>query len=221
MGCAAVRDRGARAHRLLVAALCACVFGGARAEARPDSEAGARDHYLAGEKLYEEGDYRGAINEFRTGYRLLPLPRFQFNLARAFEKLDDLPAARASYERFLAEAPADDPFRGRARAALADVVQRIHAAEPGGERPKAEPAPSSQEGRPPPTVAAAPAVGPAAVAAPSPPPRPGGRRYLRWLIPLVVVAVVGAAAVTTGVLVSQSQKDSCASASLGCLSFGK
>jgi tetratricopeptide (TPR) repeat protein len=202
---------------LRCAAVALCVLLGGVAYATPPGDnAEARTYYREGSLRYQHGDYAGAVDEFQRGYHLVPLPDFLFDMARAYERMDDLAHAKTSYERFLAEAPPDDPYRPRAQAALAELTRRLSTPRP--DEPRPVPAPATPKSGP--QTAPAAGVSPLTVAMPSvqAPPK---RRYLRWLIPVLSIVVVGTAAAVTGALVTSAQhKDSCASAALGCLPLG-
>src|SRR5258706_14880630 len=112
----------------------------------------ARAHFEAGRAHYALGDYAQAIQEFTAGYQLVHKPEFLINLGQSFRRLNELDAARAKFEQFLAEAPTDDPYRPQARA-LIDEIDRAKA-----ERTAPEPAPPVRQAppTPPPRVASPP-----------------------------------------------------------------
>jgi hypothetical protein len=73
------------------------------------AEAGAREHFQAGQSYYSQGRYEKAIDEFEEAYRLDPKPLLLQNIAQSWEKLGDLPKAVEYFERYLKEDPeADD-----------------------------------------------------------------------------------------------------------------
>jgi tetratricopeptide (TPR) repeat protein len=94
---------------LLIAALLATSLPYARADsqARPvgasDTDLDlARRHVDEGTKLYEGGDYRRALVEFRLARALKARPELDYDIGRCDEKLDELEDAVVAYERFLA-----------------------------------------------------------------------------------------------------------------------
>jgi tetratricopeptide (TPR) repeat protein len=103
---------------LVLAALALAVP--ARAHAASDEEE-ARGFYADGQRAFAAGHYGEAVNDYQRGYALVREPRFLFGMAHAYETLGDLPRAREYYRRFQAEAPKDDPDRGKAAAALAKL----------------------------------------------------------------------------------------------------
>jgi hypothetical protein len=91
-----------------------------RARAASDEEE-ARGFYADGQRAFAAGHYGEAVNAYQRGYALVREPRFLYGMAHAYETLGDLPRAREYYRRFEAEAPKDDPDRGKAAAALAKL----------------------------------------------------------------------------------------------------
>jgi tetratricopeptide (TPR) repeat protein len=61
----------------------------------------AAAHFRAGSEHYAQGDFRGALAEFQTGYRLMPSPAFLVNIGQCLRKLDRLDEAVLAYRRFL------------------------------------------------------------------------------------------------------------------------
>jgi tetratricopeptide (TPR) repeat protein len=61
----------------------------------------AAGHFRAGSDRYAAGDFRGALAEFQTGYRLMPSPGFLVNIGQCLRKLDRLDEALLAYRRFL------------------------------------------------------------------------------------------------------------------------
>lgn len=84
--------------------------------AAPMSEE-ARALLALGEKLYEAGDYTGAIEAFDRGLKLQAHPDFLYAKAQAYRKQGDCVNADAQYRAFLATNPPEDEA-ARARANL-------------------------------------------------------------------------------------------------------
>src|SRR5262245_39990871 len=84
---------------LLVVALAPC----ARA-ATPDEEI-ARAHFATGLSYYDSDRYASAVKEFLEAYRLSHKPELLYNVARAYEKLDDAGRATEYYKRYLQAFP--------------------------------------------------------------------------------------------------------------------
>jgi tetratricopeptide (TPR) repeat protein len=182
--------------------LALCVSGVARADNPPpsaDAVARARTHFEAGRALYNLGNYNDAIREFSAGYYMVPKPQFLVNLGQCYRKLNNLVKAREMYNKFLAEAPADDPDRDQAKQILTDLDAQIAAAPP-----PPEPAPTAQ-----------PAPQAAAVTSEAPPRKSWIKRNW-WIIPVGAVVVGVGLGVGLGLGLQPKQVD-CGAASLGCI----
>ncbi len=79
--------------------------------ARADSSGDARSHYEAAQRLYDDGKYDEAIDEFELAYRKKPHPNVLYNIGQAYERLLDYDASVRAFERYLAESDASDPRR--------------------------------------------------------------------------------------------------------------
>jgi tetratricopeptide (TPR) repeat protein len=144
--------------------------------AADDRDQRARARFEAGDGLFKIGNYQDAIREFAAGYALSPRPAFLINLAQAYRKLDNPAKARELLQRFLVEAPRNDPQRPRVVALIADLDRAIVTAPP-----PVEP------------VRAAPIV--TVSATPPGEPRPASRRVGLWVgISAAIVVVAGAVA---------------------------
>ena len=73
----------------------------ASAPAADANAAEARAAFKKGADLYRAGSYRDAIAAFQEADRLKSSPALHFNVGQAWEKLGDVPAALASYARYL------------------------------------------------------------------------------------------------------------------------
>jgi hypothetical protein len=65
----------------------------------------ARDRLRTGVQAYKDGRYKEAIDNFLIANRLVPSPSLSFNIAKAYEKLGDEPAALMWYRDYLRQAP--------------------------------------------------------------------------------------------------------------------
>ena len=84
----------------------------------------AAEHYRLGVGHYKEGQYALAISEFRAADAIRPSPVLSFNEAQCYEKLADLPNAKAAYQDYLRRAPnADD--RPAIEATIASIDQKL------------------------------------------------------------------------------------------------
>ncbi len=92
-------------------ATCLLVMSLFSALARADEATDARAHYEAAQRLYDEGKYDEAIDEFELAYRKKPHPNVLYNIGQAYERLLDYDASVHAFERYLSEAESDDPRR--------------------------------------------------------------------------------------------------------------
>lgn len=101
----------------------------AQLDASDPRSAEIRTRYGEAERLYEAGDFAGALAEFGRIYELLEgNPRRFFvlyNIALCQEALFRYGHALASYQRFLAEGGASAPQAPQARARLAGLERRL------------------------------------------------------------------------------------------------
>src|SRR5438132_11178353 len=67
----------------------------------------SRRHFDAGVAAYEVGDYHRALEEFLTAQRLHPVPAFDYNIGRCYDRLEQLDDAIQHYERYAGTHPPD------------------------------------------------------------------------------------------------------------------
>lgn len=89
---------------LLASLLCATGFG-QTPNATLAETSGAQASFQQGMTAYREGRYRAAIEHFQEADRLAPSPRLSFNVARAYEEMEDGPHALAAYRDYLRRLP--------------------------------------------------------------------------------------------------------------------
>lgn len=140
-------------------------------------------------------------------------------MAQAHRHLGQLDQAAALYEKFLAEAPADDPAREQAERLLAAVRREAPRAPLPAAPVEKPPEPVEKPPEPvaPPPQVASPAA-PAAVASAPAPPRQ--RSFLKrhwWIFPVAAVVVAG---VAVGLALGLQPKGGCAGSSAPCLDWG-
>lgn len=75
-------------------------------------------------RLYDEGDYAGALKRYREGLDIAELPEIQYRMATCYEKLDRYAEAVKAYQRFLVLDP-DAPERGRVEADIARLKDKL------------------------------------------------------------------------------------------------
>jgi hypothetical protein len=110
---------------LLLAALAA---GGATTRADEDSpeKAQARMLLSQGNQLFERGELRAALADFRAAYALFPSPKLLVNAAAAERELGDLAGAATDLRHFLDDATEDDSgLVEKARADLRTIERRV------------------------------------------------------------------------------------------------
>lgn len=174
----------------------------------------AKQDFDAGRALYEQGRYAEAHERFAAGYELVHRPRFLMNMGQCQRQLKQFDRARELFQRYLDEAPDDDPERARVIRFIAELDAEERAAQehatpaegtgattapPAGTAPSSQVAPSSS----------------AVVAAPAPAPQPH-RSFARrnwWIFPVAGVILAG---VAVGIYFGVRPADPCAN-SLGCL----
>jgi len=92
-----------------VALTIACVLTGANSAARADetgaAEAPAKTAYRQGVEHFKQKQFADAIREFNKAYRLDPNPVLVFNMARAFEELQQYDSAIEYYRKYLEMLP--------------------------------------------------------------------------------------------------------------------
>lgn len=89
---------------LLVTALGLAAAAHAGETRADDGKKEAKQHFLKGEKLFDEGRYDEAAKEFNAAYNLAPHPLVLFNIAACYEKSGDIPSAVLTYRRYVSEA---------------------------------------------------------------------------------------------------------------------
>jgi tetratricopeptide (TPR) repeat protein len=175
----------------------------------PDQISRAKTHYEAGRALYNLGNYTDALREFLAGYELAPRREFLLNLGQTYRKLNDNPRAKLMYEKYLAEAPPDDPRREAIKRSLVEVEQRI------AQEPQRPAPPDPTVARPADQAASQPAATNPALTATTAPPKKGfDKRHLAWIIPVTAVVLAG---VAVGIYFGVRPAGACDGATIGCL----
>jgi hypothetical protein len=96
------------------------------AEEETPEKAQARVLLSAGNALFERGELKGALVDFRAAYALYPSPKLLVNCAAAERELGDQPGAANDLRHFLDDAGDDDPFLAdRARGDLKLLERRL------------------------------------------------------------------------------------------------
>jgi tetratricopeptide (TPR) repeat protein len=89
---------------LLASLLCATGFAQTPSATLAETS-GAKASFEQGMEAYRNGRYRAAIEHFQEADRLAPSPRLSFNVARAYEEMEDGPHALAAYRDYLRRLP--------------------------------------------------------------------------------------------------------------------
>jgi PEGA domain len=92
-----------------------------------EAESRASDHYDRGLRLYEQGDYEAAIEEFVSAYCHSPYYRVLKDIAQSFERMVNYEKAVAYLERYLQETPAEEAEERRVQAARMEVLRGLPA----------------------------------------------------------------------------------------------
>jgi tetratricopeptide (TPR) repeat protein len=126
---------------LLIAAVLAAPLA-ARAEPTPDAAdvEGAKKRFASGQKLFDSGDFKGAVDEFKEAYRLSHNALLLYNIAFVYDRMGDAALALHFYTRFIDEAEDTEKSHDRLTDAGKRAVELrrvLQAAEPA-------PAPASQ-----------------------------------------------------------------------------
>ena len=198
----------------LVAFFCAA---SAHAQPAPESDemALAKQHFEAGQRAFQTGDYHAAIREFKEAQQLRPSPLLDYNIGLAHEQLGHRRVAVKFYQRYLQGMPIA-PNRAEVEAQIAELERQSASAPP------EQPVPG-EESLPPPTPSPTAQPQPDARAQPQAQPQPQAEgqpaqaqaqqaqpqqakpRSL-WWVPLVVVGgvVLITAIILTAIFVSDS-----------------
>lgn len=111
---------------LLAAALASLASSGARADEDSPEKAQARMLLSQGNQLFERGELRAALADFRAAYALFPSPKLLVNAAAAERELGDLAGAATDLRHFLDDATEDEGgLVDKARADLRAIERRV------------------------------------------------------------------------------------------------
>jgi hypothetical protein len=113
-----------------IALACIAILAGPEASARAEEEspekAQARMLLSQGNQLFERGDLKPALANFRAAYALYPSPKLLVNAAAAERELGDLPAAATDLRHFLDDATEDESsLVDKARADLRAIEKKV------------------------------------------------------------------------------------------------
>ena len=106
----------------VLAAALAVTFALSTAVAQPAKT--ADDHYKAGAKQYNLGNFDKAIEEFKQAYAIQDKPAYLYNIAQAYRQLRDCKNALFFYKRFLS-LKANDTVKPLSPTLKAEIEGRI------------------------------------------------------------------------------------------------
>jgi hypothetical protein len=113
--------------------------GGLQAE-EPPAQVEGRAHFKRGVDFFKEGDYRGAMIEFKRAYELAPNYKVLYNLGQTSLELQDYASALRSFERYLADGGKDilAPRRTQIEGEIEKLKKRVARVEIATSVPDAE-----------------------------------------------------------------------------------
>ncbi|HHH27393.1 MAG TPA: tetratricopeptide repeat protein [Polyangiaceae bacterium] len=88
---------------MIPALLTAQWVSSADAQALPEDDQRARQHFESGASYFSEGAYENALVEFEHAYRLSPRTAMLYNLGTTYERLGRFSDAADSFERYMRE----------------------------------------------------------------------------------------------------------------------
>jgi Tfp pilus assembly protein PilF len=214
-----------------VVALWGAILGGESVALAQDHTAVAKSHSQRGTRLYQVGDYRQALEEFKAAHLAKPDPAFLYNIAQCHRQLGEDEQAITLYKRFLAASP-NAPNRAALEKRIAEMAAELasrkdKAGALATPRPTDAPARAAGLGATVPSGSLLDAASPAssgavpeitAGAVPAPKPAGSSLPYLRWVGSGLTLALVSGA-IVSGLSASSKFSDlqkSCGATSAGC-----
>ena len=85
--------------------IAAVMLATASAAVGQDNVASAKSHFQKATRLYEVGDYRQALDEFKAAHLAKPDAAFLYNIAQCHRQLGEAEQAVTLYKRFLVASP--------------------------------------------------------------------------------------------------------------------
>ncbi len=95
-----------RTSRRVAPTLAVLLLVAIAAHAEPEPEPEARARYERGIKLYQQGRFEDAVDEFKVLYERSGSPAILFNLGQCYRQLGDRTSAIAAYRAYLHQLPA-------------------------------------------------------------------------------------------------------------------
>jgi tetratricopeptide (TPR) repeat protein len=108
--------------------------------AHADDKSAARDLYREAMRLYDVGEYRQSLEDFKKAYLRFEEPAFLFNMAQCYRQIGDKAEAVRTYRSYLRKVP-DLPNRDQIERLISSLETAIHedqqrASEAGAKSPK-------------------------------------------------------------------------------------
>jgi len=207
----------------------AASIGNASVAHAQDDVSAAKSHSQKGTRLYQVGDYRQALEEFKAAHLAKPDPAFLYNIAQCHRQLGEYEAAVTLYKRFLAASP-NAANRAEVERRVADLeadlaARRRTAAPPAGPAPLGAPDGKAGLGAAAPATASlVPESSASARSESAEPvasaPAESSLRTLRWVGAGLTLALVGGA-IAMGLSASSrfdDLKNTCGATTSGCSS---
>jgi hypothetical protein len=113
-----------RIMRTLIIAL-ALTVAAAPARAGDNASREAGKHFQRGVDLYNDGDFRGALVEFKKAYSVWPRANVLYDIGQTEYQLLDYAAALRTMERYLAETGANAPHRQEVESSVEVLRGRV------------------------------------------------------------------------------------------------
>src|SRR5215813_3558282 len=113
--------------RLLAAfvVLLSLAVAGAPARANDSVSREAGKHFQRGVDLYNDGDFRGALVEFKKAYGTWPRANVLYDIGQTEYQLLDYAGALKTMERYLAETGPSAPHRGEVESTVEVLRGRV------------------------------------------------------------------------------------------------
>jgi tetratricopeptide (TPR) repeat protein len=146
-----------------------------------DDVEAAKAHFAAGSAYYDQANYADAVKEFNEAYRLSKRTDLLYNIAIAYERLNQLDNAIATLQKYLTDKP-NAPDRVTIESRIQNLSKRRDE--------QAQPPPPNPNPNPTPVVT------PPLTTAPVP--RPLGERKPRWWLTGTIVIAAGAVVALSG-----------------------
>jgi len=85
----------------------------------------ASRHFQRGVELYNDGDFRGALVEFKKAYSVQPRANVLYDIGETQYQLQDYASALGTFERFLAETGSNAPHRNEVHETIQVLKNRV------------------------------------------------------------------------------------------------